>query len=50
MERISRFELELQPWQGHVLTVKHHIRNGDGCYVHPSKRGLYYIKLRSGLS
>ena len=26
MERISKFELELQPWQGRVLTVKHHIR------------------------
>ena len=26
LERISKFELELQPWQGRVLTVKHHIR------------------------
>jgi len=26
LERLSEFESELQPWQGRVLTVKHHSR------------------------
>lgn len=26
MERLSEFESELKPWQGLVLTVKHHSR------------------------
>lgn len=29
MERLSEFESELQPWQGRVLTVKHHSRMLD---------------------
>ena len=43
LERIPGFEPGLQPWQGHVLTVKHHIRFVTLSFHQESNLGLSVI-------